>query len=43
MLAHKPGINGIEASNLVLPDGTPALEGAGIAGTFYPATIWRES
>jgi len=43
MIPHKPGINGIEANNLVLPDGMAALEGAGIAGTFYPATVWRES
>jgi peptide/nickel transport system substrate-binding protein len=43
MVAHKPGIEGIEAKNLVMPDGTPALEGAGIAGTFYPATIWVDN
>lgn len=43
MVAHRPGVDGIEASNLVLPDGTPALEGAGIAGTFYPATMWLDA
>ena len=40
MVAGVPQFQGIEASNLVLPDGDQALEGAGIAGTFYPATVW---
>ena len=40
LLAHKTGIMGTDAANLTTPDGARALEGAGIAGTFYPHTIW---
>jgi peptide/nickel transport system substrate-binding protein len=40
MVAHKPGIDGLAAGNLVTPEGVKALEGAGIAGTFFPATVW---
>ncbi|MEZ5216595.1 MAG: ABC transporter substrate-binding protein [Ilumatobacteraceae bacterium] len=41
-LPHKPGIHGLEAVNLSLPDGGTGLEGAGIAGTYYPQTVWME-
>ncbi|MFZ9851360.1 MAG: ABC transporter substrate-binding protein [Ilumatobacteraceae bacterium] len=41
MVAGKPEFKGYAAANLILPDGTPALEGSGIAGTFYMATVWK--
>ncbi len=41
MIAHKPEFKGFAAANLILPDGMEALEGAGITGTFYPATVWK--
>ncbi|MEN9805281.1 MAG: hypothetical protein RIS41_2128 [Actinomycetota bacterium] len=41
MIAHKPEFKGFAAANLILPGGMEALEGSGIAGTFYPSTIWK--
>jgi peptide/nickel transport system substrate-binding protein len=40
LLAHKSPIMGTDAANLTTPEGARALEGAGIAGTFYPHTVW---
>jgi hypothetical protein len=41
MIAGKPEFKGFAAANLVLPGGDVALEGSGIAGTFYPSTVWK--
>jgi hypothetical protein len=41
MIAGKPEFKGYAAANLILPSGIEALEGSGIAGTFYPSTIWK--
>jgi peptide/nickel transport system substrate-binding protein len=41
MIAGKPEFKGFAAANLILPGGIEALEGSGIAGTFYPSTIWK--
>lgn len=43
LIASKPDLKGFAAANLVLPDGEVALEGSGIAGTFYMSTIWKTS
>ena len=43
MVAGKPEFKGFAAANLILPDGTAALEGSGIAGTFYMASVWKTS
>lgn len=42
-LAATPAVQGLAASNFVIPDGSVGLEGAGIAGTFYPQTVWMQS
>ncbi|HRE03307.1 MAG TPA: ABC transporter substrate-binding protein, partial [Ilumatobacteraceae bacterium] len=36
-------IQGIDGQNLVFPDGSTGQSGAGIAGTFFPATLWLDS
>ncbi|MEY3681412.1 MAG: hypothetical protein RL547_2025 [Actinomycetota bacterium] len=41
MIAFKPQFKGFAAANLILPDGTEALEGSGIAGTFYVSSVWN--
>jgi len=33
---------GLDAANLTTPEGARAVEGAGIAGSFFPHTIWRQ-
>ena len=44
MVAHTPNVHGIDGENLVLPDDAGnAISGSGIAGTFYPQTIWMDS
>jgi len=43
LIAFKPDYKGFAAANLTLPDGTSALEGSGIAGTFYVSTVWKTS
>ena len=43
VIASKPEVKGFAAANLVLPDGEVALEGSGMAGTFYTSTIWKTS
>ena len=43
MVAGKPGIEGVSGSNLVMPDGSKGQDGAGIAGTFFPATLWLDA
>lgn len=42
LLASKTAVKGLDASNFVTPEGEVALEGAGIAGTFYPHTVWLQ-
>ena len=43
MVAGKSGIEGIDGTNLLLPDGGgKGQSGAGIAGTFFPATLWLD-
>lgn len=42
MLANKTAVQGLDAANFVTPEGEVALEGAGIAGTFYPHTVWLQ-
>jgi peptide/nickel transport system substrate-binding protein len=37
-IAHKPTVHGVE--NFELPDGSTSQFGQGIAGTFYPMTLW---
>ena len=37
-IAHKPTVHGVE--NFTLPDGKTSQFGQGIAGTFYPMTLW---
>ena len=37
-IAHKPTVHGVE--NFDLPDGSTSQFGQGIAGTFYPMTLW---
>jgi peptide/nickel transport system substrate-binding protein len=39
-ITHTPDIHGVE--NFELPDGTTSQFGQGIAGTFYPMTLWME-
>jgi peptide/nickel transport system substrate-binding protein len=39
-IAHKPTVHGVE--NFELPDGSTSQFGQGIAGTFYPMTLWVE-
>ena len=39
-IIHKPGVNGVVT--FPLPDGGNSIFGAGIAGTFYPMTLWVE-
>ena len=39
-IAHKPTVHGVE--NFELPDGSTSQFGQGIAGTFYPMTLWTE-
>ncbi len=39
-IAHKPTVHGVE--NFELPDGAMSQFGQGIAGTFYPMTLWTE-
>ena len=39
-IAHKPTVHGVE--NFALPDGEKSQFGPGIAGTFYPKTLWVE-
>ena len=39
-IAHKPAVHGV--TTFELPDGSNAQFGAGIAGTFYPMTLWAE-
>jgi peptide/nickel transport system substrate-binding protein len=39
-IAHKPTVHGVE--NFELPDGSMSQFGQGIAGTFYPMTLWTE-
>ena len=39
-IAHKPTVHGVE--NFELPDGKTSQFGQGIAGTFYPMTLWTE-
>jgi peptide/nickel transport system substrate-binding protein len=44
VVAGDPNIRGIAGTNLELPDGGgPANEGSGIAGTFYPQTLWLDN
>jgi peptide/nickel transport system substrate-binding protein len=44
MVAHTPNVHGVDGGNLVLPDDQGnAISGSGIAGTFYPQTIWMDS
>ncbi|MEO6123081.1 MAG: ABC transporter substrate-binding protein [Ilumatobacteraceae bacterium] len=43
MLAGKPGIEGLAGENLALPDGGKGQNGAGIAGSFFPATVWLDA
>ncbi|MEO7397610.1 MAG: ABC transporter substrate-binding protein [Ilumatobacteraceae bacterium] len=44
MVAGAPGINGIEGTSLALPDDQGNSQaGAGIAGTFFPATLWFDA
>ncbi|MGA0879572.1 MAG: hypothetical protein ACO3SP_10695, partial [Ilumatobacteraceae bacterium] len=40
MLGYEDTIQGLDAGNLTNPEGDRALEGGGIAGTFYPHTAW---
>ena len=40
LLAYEDTVMGLDAANLVTPEGAQALEGGGIAGTFYPHTAW---
>lgn len=40
LLAFKDTVMGLDAANLTTPEGARALEGGGIAGTFYPHTTW---
>jgi peptide/nickel transport system substrate-binding protein len=42
IVAGDPNVRGLAGTNLTLPDGGPAAEGSGIAGTFYPATLWLD-
>ena len=42
MIANESSVQGLDAANLVTPEGEVALEGAGIAGTFYPHTVWLQ-
>jgi len=37
-IAHKDAVHGVE--NFKLPDGQMSQFGQGIAGTFYPQTLW---
>jgi peptide/nickel transport system substrate-binding protein len=39
-IGYKPNVHG--PSGFVLPDGKGVVFGAGIAGTFYPMTLWVE-
>ena len=39
-IAHKPTVHGVETFEL--PDGETSVFGQGIAGTFYPMTLWTE-
>jgi peptide/nickel transport system substrate-binding protein len=39
-IAHKPTVHGVE--NFKLPDGGMSQFGQGIAGVFYPMTLWME-
>ena len=43
MIAGIPGIEGIPGENLTLPDGSTGQNGAGIAGSFFPATLWLDA
>lgn len=43
MVVGDPGIEGIPGENLTLPDGGTGQDGAGIAGTFFPATLWLDA
>jgi len=42
LIAFKSGVMGLDAANLTTPEGARAVEGAGIAGSFFPHTIWRQ-